>query len=172
MIGGSFQGPNPFAKLNMPFQQTTGTQEKTDANRENGNIGRMENMRNESKVVQEVGQEQTDRNKQVLDLLDVSFKNMPGPYDQEVGEIKFNPLPLGALDNLLFPSVSMFKGRQNYSKFDLMTLFYSFYYLAGTYQQYLAAAELKRRDWRFHKKYKTWFRQIDSQDSNVTITHV
>ena len=27
----------------------------------------------------------------------------------------------------------------------------------GTAQQYLAARELKRANWRFHKKYATWF---------------
>ena len=30
---------------------------------------------------------------------------------------------------------------------------------SGTYQQYLAAKELKRRAWRYHKKYLTWFQR-------------
>jgi hypothetical protein len=32
-------------------------------------------------------------------------------------------------------------------------------YDPGTYQHYLAAKELKRRAWRFHKKYLTWFQR-------------
>eukprot|EP00965_Chrysotila_dentata_P133389 4410735-Pleurochrysis_carterae.AAC.1 len=29
----------------------------------------------------------------------------------------------------------------------------------GTYQQYLAARELKKQSWRYHKKYLTWFQR-------------
>ena len=32
-------------------------------------------------------------------------------------------------------------------------------YVQGTYQQYLAARELKRHSWRFHKNYMTWFQR-------------
>jgi CCR4-NOT transcription complex subunit 3 len=38
-------------------------------------------------------------------------------------------------------------------------LFFIFYYCQGTYQQYLAARELKKQSWRFHKKYMTWFQR-------------
>jgi CCR4-NOT transcription complex subunit 3 len=38
-------------------------------------------------------------------------------------------------------------------------LFFIFYYAQGTYQQYLAARELKKQSWRFHKKYMTWFQR-------------
>nr|CAD1841641.1 unnamed protein product [Ananas comosus var. bracteatus] len=39
------------------------------------------------------------------------------------------------------------------------TLFFAFYYQQNTYQQYLAARELKRQSWRYHKKYNTWFQR-------------
>ncbi|RYR54036.1 hypothetical protein Ahy_A06g029283 isoform B [Arachis hypogaea] len=39
------------------------------------------------------------------------------------------------------------------------TLFYAFYYQQNTYQQYLAAKELKKQSWRYHKKYNTWFQR-------------
>lgn len=39
------------------------------------------------------------------------------------------------------------------------TLFFIFYYMQGSYQQFLAARELKKQSWRFHKKYKTWFQR-------------
>lgn len=41
------------------------------------------------------------------------------------------------------------------------TLFFIFYHLQGTYQQYLAARELKKQAWRFHKKYLTWFQRFE-----------
>ncbi|CDO52650.1 similar to Saccharomyces cerevisiae YPR072W NOT5 Subunit of the CCR4-NOT complex [Geotrichum candidum] len=44
-------------------------------------------------------------------------------------------------------------------KMDIDTLFYIFYYRQGTYQQALAAHELKRRSWRFHKRFLTWFQR-------------
>lgn len=44
-------------------------------------------------------------------------------------------------------------------KMDIDTLFYIFYYRQGTYQQALAAKELKNRSWRFHKRFLTWFQR-------------
>ena len=46
-----------------------------------------------------------------------------------------------------------------FEKLDLDTLFFIFYYQQGTRQQHLAARELKRQSWRFHKKYLTWFQR-------------
>lgn len=39
------------------------------------------------------------------------------------------------------------------------SLFLAFYYQQGSYQQYLAAKQLKKQSWRFHKKYMTWFQR-------------
>lgn len=39
------------------------------------------------------------------------------------------------------------------------TLFFAFYHQQGSYQQYLAAKQLKKQSWRFHKKYLTWFQR-------------
>ncbi|XP_008796583.2 CCR4-NOT transcription complex subunit 3-like isoform X2 [Phoenix dactylifera] len=39
------------------------------------------------------------------------------------------------------------------------TFFFAFYYQQNTYQQYLAARELKRQSWRYHRKYNTWFQR-------------
>jgi CCR4-NOT transcription complex subunit 3 len=46
-----------------------------------------------------------------------------------------------------------------YTKLDVDTLFFIFYFQQGSYQQYLAAAQLKKASWRYHKKYKTWFQR-------------
>lgn len=65
--------------------------------------------------------------------------NTPSHYPQE-------PLPI-------------FDDPALYRRVDTDTLFYVFYYRQGTYQQYLAAKELKRQSWRFHKQYQTWFQR-------------
>ncbi|XP_039021825.1 general negative regulator of transcription subunit 3-like isoform X2 [Hibiscus syriacus] len=39
------------------------------------------------------------------------------------------------------------------------TLFFAFYHQQNTYQQYLAAKELKKQSWRYHRKYNTWFQR-------------
>lgn len=54
-----------------------------------------------------------------------------------------------------------------FSQLDVETLFYVFYFLPGTYQQFLAAKELKRQSWRFHVKYLTWF-QRHSEPQAIT----
>ncbi|TIB66708.1 hypothetical protein E3Q06_04378 [Wallemia mellicola] len=54
-----------------------------------------------------------------------------------------------------------------FSRLETDTLFYIFYYMQGTYQQYLAARELKKQSWRFHKQYLTWF-QRHSEPNQIT----
>ncbi|KAF7347196.1 hypothetical protein MVEN_01474400 [Mycena venus] len=54
-----------------------------------------------------------------------------------------------------------------YSRVDVETLFYVFYFLPLSYPQYLAAEELKRQSWRFHVKYLTWF-QRHSEPQAIT----
>ena len=44
-----------------------------------------------------------------------------------------------------------------FEKLETEALFYAFYYQPGTYQQYLAARELKRQSWRYHKQHRAWF---------------
>ena len=46
-----------------------------------------------------------------------------------------------------------------FEKFDTDALFFIFYHQQGTYQQYMAARELKKQSWRFHTKYSTWFQR-------------
>jgi CCR4-NOT transcription complex subunit 3 len=54
-----------------------------------------------------------------------------------------------------------------FAQLDVETLFWVFYYLPGTFQQFLAAKELKRQSWRFHVKYLTWF-QRHSEPQAIT----
>ncbi|XP_038696214.1 general negative regulator of transcription subunit 3-like isoform X3 [Tripterygium wilfordii] len=49
--------------------------------------------------------------------------------------------------------------RLSMDSFGTDTLFFAFYYQQNTYQQYLAARELKKQSWRYHRKYNTWFQR-------------
>jgi len=79
------------------------------------------------------------------------------PYDQAT----ITPMyPAAIQEDLLFPTVPMYDRRENFAKFDLETLFFVFYFQPGTYQQYLAAIELKKKKWKYHRKYRTWFKKV------------
>ncbi|KAF8665601.1 hypothetical protein AX16_000058 [Volvariella volvacea WC 439] len=106
---------------------------------------------------------------QVHKMLEGGYSSIPQPQDAEISRPKFyaprqpfqtaqyypqQPLPL-----LSTPAF--------FSQLDLETLFYVFYFQPGTYQQYLAAKELKRQSWRFHVKYLTWF-QRHSEPQAIT----
>uniref|UniRef100_A0A7S0XJW1 CCR4-NOT transcription complex subunit 3 n=1 Tax=Erythrolobus madagascarensis TaxID=708628 RepID=A0A7S0XJW1_9RHOD len=55
----------------------------------------------------------------------------------------------------------VFETEAIFNRFVQDTLFFIFYYQPGKYHQYLAAKELKKQSWRFHKKYCTWFQRHD-----------
>lgn len=46
-----------------------------------------------------------------------------------------------------------------FNNLDPETLFFIFYYMDGTYEQYLCSKQLKGLNWRFHKRYNTWFQR-------------
>ncbi|OJT07348.1 General negative regulator of transcription subunit 3 [Trametes pubescens] len=104
---------------------------------------------------------------QVHKLLQGSYSSMPQPQDTEKPKyyVPRNPIQTPAyypqVPNPILSSPGIF------SQLDVETLFYVFYYHPGTYQQYLAAKELKRQSWRFHVKYLTWF-QRHSEPQAIT----
>ncbi|KAI8819838.1 Not1 N-terminal domain, CCR4-Not complex component-domain-containing protein [Fimicolochytrium jonesii] len=93
------------------------------------------------------------------EMLQTSFQHLPEPVDSEKPKhyIPKKPYPVPAYYPQL--PLSLFDNPTVYEKFDTDVLFFIFYYQQGTYQQFLAARELKRQSWRFHKKYLTWFQR-------------
>lgn len=91
--------------------------------------------------------------------LDSSFMNVPEPLDTEKPKYYVPKTPYST--SPYYPTVpaAIFDNPSIYSKFDEDTLFYIFYYQQGTYHQHLAARELKKQSWRFHKQFLTWFRR-------------
>jgi len=66
-----------------------------------------------------------------MEMLDVSFKNIPTPQDQESIDPKH---PTSVWEDNNFPTVPLFNRKENFAKFDIDTLFFAFYYQQGTYQ--------------------------------------
>ncbi|KAJ7726346.1 Not1 N-terminal domain, CCR4-Not complex component-domain-containing protein [Mycena metata] len=91
------------------------------------------------------------------------------PQPQDTVKAKYymprNPFPTAAY----YPQVPhpLLNNAAIYSRVDVETLFYVFYFLPVSYPQYLAAEELKRQSWRFHVKYLTWF-QRHSEPQAIT----
>ncbi|CED84888.1 CCR4-NOT transcriptional regulation complex, NOT5 subunit [Phaffia rhodozyma] len=104
---------------------------------------------------------------QMHSALEAGLHALPHPQDAEKPRYY---VPKNPYQTPLYYPQEPFVGFQDktiYSKMDLDTLFYIFYYHANTYEQWLAAQELKRQSWRFHKQYLTWFQRL-SQPQAIT----
>eukprot|EP00826_Nyctotherus_ovalis_P004700 TRINITY_DN11035_c0_g2_i4.p2 TRINITY_DN11035_c0_g2~~TRINITY_DN11035_c0_g2_i4.p2 ORF type:complete len:253 (+),score=65.89 TRINITY_DN11035_c0_g2_i4:426-1184(+) len=99
------------------------------------------------------------RDVSVLDMLAISKNNLP-QFQDSLTVSPSNPVPFKKLQ-VQFPTVPMSISSEVLSKFEDDTLFFMFYYQQGTYEQYLAVQELKRRQWTFHTKYMTWFHKYE-----------
>ncbi|KAK3846985.1 MAG: Not1 N-terminal domain, CCR4-Not complex component-domain-containing protein [Linnemannia gamsii] len=95
-----------------------------------------------------------------IQMLEASFQFLPEPADTERPKYYApkNPYPTPSYYPQM-PPPNLFESSATFEKVDIDTLFFIFYYQQGTYQQYLAARELKKQSWRFHKKYLTWFQR-------------
>eukprot|EP00178_Gracilaria_changii_P020013 TRINITY_DN580_c0_g1_i1.p1 TRINITY_DN580_c0_g1~~TRINITY_DN580_c0_g1_i1.p1 ORF type:complete len:581 (-),score=96.55 TRINITY_DN580_c0_g1_i1:4489-6231(-) len=117
-----------------------------------------------------IAEDKLENKDPVLDELEFALSQFQ-ERDNESSRVSNNPPPRGsgpthtarnpAAVPSCFPSVaaSIFESEEVFARFEPDTLFFIFYYQQGTYQQYLAARELKRQGWRFHKKYLTWFQR-------------
>ncbi|KAG0744848.1 hypothetical protein G6F62_003451 [Rhizopus arrhizus] len=92
-------------------------------------------------------------------MLDASLQHVPDLIDSEMPKIYQPKNPFNTPAYYPQQPLAIFDNPVLYEKFDTDTLFYIFYYQPGTYQQYLAARELRKQSWRFHKKYSTWFQR-------------
>jgi len=91
--------------------------------------------------------------------LDASTRTAPRKADSERPKqyVPRNPYNTPAA----FPSspAAAFDDPRVFEKLGTDTLFFIFYFCQGTYQQYLAAKQLKKQSWRYHNKYMTWFQR-------------
>ncbi|KAL8498331.1 hypothetical protein ACS0TY_021596 [Phlomoides rotata] len=99
-----------------------------------------------------------------LQMLEAAYYRLPQPKDSERAKTYIPRHPAATPPS--YPQVQApivnnpaFWERLGADTFGTDTLFFSFYYQQNTYQQYLAAKELKKQSWRYHRKYNTWFQR-------------
>ncbi|KAJ8550714.1 hypothetical protein K7X08_000084 [Anisodus acutangulus] len=99
-----------------------------------------------------------------LQMLESAFYKLPQPKDSERAKSYTPRHP--AVSPPSYPQVQApivnnpaFWERLGADNYGTDTLFFAFYYQQNTYQQYLAAKELKKQSWRYHRKYNTWFQR-------------
>ncbi|XP_035823610.1 general negative regulator of transcription subunit 3 isoform X6 [Zea mays] len=104
-----------------------------------------------------------------LQMLEAAFHKLPQPKDSERAKTYIPRHP--AVTPASYPQVQAsivsnptFWERIGSDTLATDMLFFAFYYQQNTYQQYLAARELKKQSWRFHRRYNTWFqRHVEPQ---------
>eukprot|EP00850_Spirogloea_muscicola_P008123 SM000042S15390 [mRNA] locus=s42:780817:787413:+ [translate_table: standard] len=96
-----------------------------------------------------------------LRLLEAAFRNIPQAKDSERPRSYMPRNPTATPSSYPQAPASIVENPQLWERLDTDVLFFAFYYQQGMYQQYLAAKELKRQSWRYHKKYNTWFQRHD-----------
>ncbi|KAL3794073.1 hypothetical protein ACHAW5_006294 [Stephanodiscus triporus] len=101
-----------------------------------------------------------DATERYLNALNDSFLQMPTSSETERPKsyTPRNPYPAAPSCYPSTPS-PILDNPAVFEKLGTDALFFIFYYAQGTYQQYLAARELKKQSWRYHKKYMTWFQR-------------
>lgn len=99
-----------------------------------------------------------------LQMLEAAFFKLPQPKDSQ--RVKNYTPRHPAVTPASYPQTRAeilenpaFWERLGMDQFGTDTLFFAFYHQQNTYQQYLAARELKRQSWRYHRKYNTWFQR-------------
>ncbi|KAF4619725.1 hypothetical protein D9613_005426 [Agrocybe pediades] len=104
---------------------------------------------------------------QVHKMLEGGYQTAPQPQDTEKPKYYVPRNPYQTAPYYPQAPHALLQTPAIFAQLDVETLFWVFYYLPGTYQQYLAAKELKRQSWRFHVKYLTWF-QRHSEPQAIT----
>ena len=94
-----------------------------------------------------------------LQVLENSYRSMPEVVDEKSSKTYAPRNPCMTPPYYPQAPFSLVENPSVIENFEVDTLFFIFYYQQGTYQQYLAARELKNQSWRFHKKYSTWFQR-------------
>lgn len=110
-------------------------------------------------VAKEMADRRTTDPEELHNALDGSFRNAPAQVDAEPPRYYHPQNPVQTPSYYPQTRLPLLEDKSIYQRLELDQLFYIFYYMTGTYEQWLAAQELKRQSWRFHKQYLTWFQR-------------
>mmetsp|Transcript_32597 Transcript_32597/g.92416 ORF Transcript_32597/g.92416 Transcript_32597/m.92416 type:complete len:687 (-) Transcript_32597:89-2149(-) len=103
-------------------------------------------------------------------LQSCAMRSIPQPGDSNWSRYGVRPrVPQGVTIPPSYPATkpAAVDNPNLFEKLDSEALFFAFYHQPGTYQQYLAARELKRQSWRYHKVHGAWF-QRHEEPSTIT----
>lgn len=94
-----------------------------------------------------------------LGVLEAAFRlSLPQPVDSDWARSRpRHPVATPPTFPRAAPDIMSAPGL--FRRMDPEALFFAFYYQPDTYQQYLAAQELKRQSWRYHKHHNAWFQR-------------
>ncbi|WVQ93372.1 hypothetical protein IAU59_000441 [Kwoniella sp. CBS 9459] len=121
--------------------------------------GIMGNLMHSFEVAKEISKRRLNDVHELNSALDGSFSNIPQQADAEPPRYYHPKHPVKTPSYYPQTRLPIIDDKNLYPRLDLDQLFYIFYYMTGTYEQWLAAQELKRQSWRFHKQYLTWFQR-------------
>ncbi|KAK8843453.1 hypothetical protein IAR55_007110 [Kwoniella newhampshirensis] len=121
--------------------------------------GVMGNLMQSFEVAKEISKRRTDDVNELHSALDGSFNNIPQQMDAEPPRYYHPKNPIKTPSYYPQARSPILEDKSIFSRLELDQLFYIFYYMTGTYEQWLAARELKKQSWRFHKQYLTWFQR-------------
>lgn len=121
--------------------------------------GVMGNLMQSFDMAKELSQQRANDVNELHSALDQSFANVPHQTDAEPPRYYHPQNPIRTPSYYPQTRLPVFDDKTHISRLDQDVLFYIFYYMTGTYEQWLAAQELKAQSWRFHKQYLTWFQR-------------
>ncbi|WWC91386.1 uncharacterized protein L201_006330 [Kwoniella dendrophila CBS 6074] len=134
--------------------------QQTPANAQSAQPGVMGNLMHSFEMAKEMSKRRTNDVHELNNALDGSYSNIPQQLDAEPPRYYHPKNPIKTPSYYPQTRLPILENDKTiYSRLDLDQLFYIFYYMTGTYEQWLAARELKRQSWRFHKQYLTWFQR-------------
>ncbi|RXK37147.1 hypothetical protein M231_05598 [Tremella mesenterica] len=121
--------------------------------------GVLGNLMQSFDMAKELSQHRANDLNELHSALDASFANAPHPSDGEPPRYYHPQNPIRTPSYYPQAQLPIFDDKTHVSRLDQDVLFFLFYYHPGTYEQWLAAQELKSQSWRFHKQYLTWFQR-------------
>jgi CCR4-NOT transcription complex subunit 3 len=104
-----------------------------------------------------------------LRLLEASHRVLPGAADGAWSARRRDPPSVATPPSYPTTAPPVLENPALFERLDADALFFTFYYQQGTARQYLAARELKRANWRFHKKHAAWFARQEEPKASTDL---
>lgn len=101
----------------------------------------------------------TAEEEEILDVINMGYNKRPQPMDTHEPSFYKPDRPFETPSYFPKERRRMFDSPHIFTLMDLDTLFFIFYYQSASYQQFMAAKELKVRGWSYNTKFSAWFQR-------------